>query len=126
MALDLMADIAAFHERFELAYDGPPRELPYELAVLRERRLQEEAEEYTEAILLEKRFDALIDTVYVALGNAYLHGFNFEEGWRRVHEANMKKVRAQHASESRHSSALDIIKPPGWVEPHLGDLVGYK
>ncbi len=72
---------------------------------------------------LAKKFDALIDLVYVALGTAYLHGFPFDLGWRRVHEANMKKVRATNAAQSARNSTHDVVKPPGWTAPTLDDLV---
>lgn len=72
-------------------------------------------------------FDALIDLVYVALGTAYLHGFNFPEGWRRVHEANMAKVRVENVEQSLagsgRGSVYDVVKPEGWLAPDHRDLV---
>lgn len=50
-------------------------------------------------------------------------GFNFREAWRRVHEANMGKVRARRAQDSTRGSVFDVVKPPGWVAPDLSDLV---
>lgn len=117
-------DIQSFHQKYSLDYDGPPRELPAELLRLRRRRLWEEVTEYVNADSLEDQFDALIDLVYIALGTAYLHGFDFPEGWRRVHEANMKKIRAERPDQSRHGSTYDIIKPAGWTPPDLSDLIG--
>lgn len=73
---------------------------------------------------LEKQFDSLIDLVYVALGTSHLHGFNFNEGWRRVHEANMAKVRVPSNLEgSLRKSKFDVIKPRGWTPADLSDLV---
>lgn len=72
---------------------------------------------------LELQFDALIDLVYVALGTSYLHGTDFDEGWRRVHAANMSKVRAESASDSKRGSAFDVVKPRGWKPADLSDLV---
>lgn len=143
---DLMKDIRAFHEKFELTYDGKPRVLKPELAVFRIDFMIEEVEEYSRAITaahselhepgllkdkdrafiaeqLEKQLDALVDLVYVALGTAYLHGFDFNEAWRRVHEANMKKVRARNAGESKRGSIYDVVKPAGWEPPSHIDLV---
>lgn len=68
-------------------------------------------------------FDALIDLVYVALGTAYLHRFPFNEGWARVQEANMRKVRANKKSDSKRRTTHDVVKPPGWRSPELDDLV---
>ena len=116
-------DIKSFHQKYGIDYDGPPRKLPAELLRLRRSRLWEELIEYIDADTLEDQFDALIDLVYIALGTAYLQGFPFDEGWRRVHEANMKKVRAERSEQSRHGSTFDIVKPAGWTAPVLSDLV---
>ena len=123
---DPVSDMAEFHEKFGLTYRGRPRPLPEEMGDFREEFMCEELSEYALAKVdnnLEKQFDALIDLVYVALGTAYLHGFDFKEGWRRVHEANMKKVRAQRASDSLRGSTFDVVKPAGWTPPDLSDLV---
>jgi predicted HAD superfamily Cof-like phosphohydrolase len=74
---------------------------------------------------MEGQFDALIDLVYFALGRAYLHGFPFAEGWKRVHSKNMEKRRANPdaPNEGKRGSKLDIVKPEGWTPPILTDLV---
>jgi predicted HAD superfamily Cof-like phosphohydrolase len=72
---------------------------------------------------LEEYFDGLIDLVYVALGAAYLSGLPFDEGFKRVHEANMKKVRALRQEDSKRGSTYDIVKPAGFVAPTLTDLI---
>jgi predicted HAD superfamily Cof-like phosphohydrolase len=50
------------------------------------------------------------------------NGFDFDEGWRRVHAANMSKVRATDATGKRKSQ-WDVVKPEGWVAPTMEDLV---
>lgn len=72
---------------------------------------------------LEMQFDSLIDLVYVAIGTTYLHGIDFDEGWRRVHEANMKKVRVASAEGSKRKSKYDVVKPKDWTPADLSDLV---
>lgn len=72
---------------------------------------------------LEQQFDGLIDLTYVALGTAYLHGFQFDEGWKRVHAANMSKVRVENVQDSTRKSKFDVVKPKGWVPPTLSDLL---
>jgi len=134
-------DIREFHEKFGLGYDGPPRLLSHDLRELRAKRLIEEAEEYLNADLseeqdedgvnfqatpeeqMEAELDALVDVVYVALGTAYLSGYPFAKAWQRVHAANMAKVRAERAEDSKHGSTYDIIKPEGWVPPSHKDLL---
>lgn len=137
-----MRDIEEFHTRFGLTYHGRPRLLKLELAAFREKFMEEELNEYLDAVSmadlelgregglkslvdenLAKALDALVDLTYVVLGTAYLHGFDFREAWRRVHEANMKKVRAQSATDSARGSKFDVVKPQGWAAPNLMDLV---
>lgn len=144
-SLSPFRDIKNFHEKFGLEYGGLPRLLPGEAAKFREELIFEEYTEYREATLigarnlmsyymienrdqkialyLDKGLDALVDIVYVTLGTAYLHGFDFEEAWRRVHRANMRKVRASTSSQSKRGSSLDVIKPEGWEPPSHIDLV---
>lgn len=143
---DPVKDVEDFHKKFGQQYTGLPRALPDDLASFREDFLQEEITEYkahaeqarrelrgtlfseydnivfTQS--LEGMLDALIDEVYVALGTAHLHGFNFREAWRRVHDANMKKIRTTATMRGkRGESKYDVIKPPGWVAPTHYDLV---
>lgn len=125
--VDIPLDIVDFHHKFGLKYEGPPRLiLPGDMPRFRLNFMQEELDEYMEALQIgnaEKAFDALIDLTYVAVGTAYMHGFPFAEGWRRVQEANMAKQRCERAKDSTRGSTFDIIKPKGWVAPDLSDLV---
>lgn len=146
MTFDPVKDIREFHEKFMLNYDGRPAPLEPELLEFRARFMQEELDEYNIAgsklqlllhnreawgeidnaeiaHLLELQLDALVDLVYVVLGTSYLHGFDFKEAWRRVHDANMQKVRAERASDSKRGSTYDVVKPDGWEPPSHTDLV---
>jgi predicted HAD superfamily Cof-like phosphohydrolase len=143
MDFDPFKDIIEFHEKFGLKYEGPPRVLPPSLAQFREKFIREEFREYLSsacqardelngvtksfddevAFHLEHALDALVDLVYVVLGTAYLHGFDFREAWRRVHAANMAKTRAPSSSDSKRKNRHDVIKPPGWQPPRLRSLV---
>jgi predicted HAD superfamily Cof-like phosphohydrolase len=117
-------DIIGFHTKFDLTYDGPPRILPPDLEPFRLRFMEEELDEYRYASTLEKKLDALVDICYVAMGTAYLAGFDFDEAWRRVHAANMKKIKAApDGSNSARKSKHDVVKPDGWTAPDLSDLV---
>ena len=123
---NLFDDVAAFHQKFNLEPTDKP-DFPYEeIWKLKNRHMQEELDEIRAACLtgdLEQYFDGLIDLVYVALGAAYLAGLPFNEGFRRVHEANMKKIRAMKPEDSKRGSTYDIVKPAGWVAPTLDDLL---
>lgn len=149
--MTFVADIAHFHEKFALEYRGKPRLLESQLSEFRIKFLEEELDEYKKATAqataylrqsslpfdtsdeddawpdlaahIEKQLDALVDLVYVAIGTAYLHGFDFNEAWRRVHEANMKKIRAHTPGDSKRGSTYDVVKPAGWEPPNHYDLV---
>lgn len=142
---DPIGDIFDFHFKFGLEYEGPPRVLPPDLAKFRIKFVDEEANEYCKheaaasaerfiltasasdpanyAFHLEHMLDGLVDLVYVAIGTSHLHGFDFREAWRRVHAANMKKVRAKSADDSKRGSTWDVVKPEGWSPPSHIDLV---
>jgi predicted HAD superfamily Cof-like phosphohydrolase len=144
-SFDMVQDVEDFHTKFSVDYVGPPRLLPHDLAAFRELFLDEERAEYQEHIKrcendldggfggfdndnfthhLADAFDSLIDLVYVALGTAHLHGFDFRRGWQRVHRANMRKMKAGEKGEgSKRGSKHDIIKPKGWTAPDHTDLV---
>ncbi|TXH19128.1 MAG: hypothetical protein E6R03_01060 [Hyphomicrobiaceae bacterium] len=140
----LTNDIRKFHEKFGLSYDGLPRTLPHDLEAFRIKFMREELEEYISAAsdrelqrmehgrntplalaeVREKQLDALVDLVYVALGTAYLQGFDFDRAWNRVHRANMSKVRAtKKTAGKRGAPKFDVVKPAGWKAPQLKDLV---
>lgn len=85
---------------------------------------------------LENALDALIDLEYVLLGTAIMMGFYspppigtskrgtiFAEAFQRVHNANMKKVKAVRAEDSKRGSTFDVVKPKGWKAPEFGDLL---
>lgn len=126
---DMVQDVLAFHEKFGIDYKGPVREIPADDKLFRMDRITEEHDEYVEAVLnhdLEKQLDALVDLVYITLGTAHLHGWDFNEAWRRVHAKNMAKRRAEPGEgkyQGGGSTVCDIVKPDGWTPPDHSDLV---
>jgi predicted HAD superfamily Cof-like phosphohydrolase len=123
--------IEDFHKKFGVE-PKHPIEWNEDDHLFRLNFLREELIEYEEALdrlnygsedSQTDMLDALVDLVYVAMGTAYIYGWDFEEAFRRVHEANMQKIRAQSANESKRGSSLDIVKPAGWKPPVLNDLV---
>lgn len=129
---NFLADVNAFHEKFQINYQGPPRQLPLHLSTFRIARQQAELQEYADATHANQRdqqLDAIIDQLYVLLGTAHLHGFTveiFHEAWRRVHAANMLKERVHPGNPGKFGSKDDIVKPIGWVAPVLLDLIQEK
>ena len=143
-------DVGDFHEKFNLLNTTHGVVEPYpvnsDLVIFRVKFLLEEILEFCTATGVQvqvdpqnhaielnwnprvkynpaEAFDALIDLVYVALGTAHLFGFPWQQGWRLVQRANMAKVRASSAADSKRGSALDVIKPPGWTPPNIARLL---
>lgn len=119
-------DVKAFHEKFGIPNGDVAAPLEPGVSEFRVGFMREELREYLEAVRdknLHEQFDALVDLTYVVLGTAAMHGFDFNEGWRRVHEANMKKVRVESADDSKRGHRFDVKKPEGWQAPSLFDLL---
>ena len=120
---DLIDDIEEFHKRYNLDYRGYSRHLSSEEKEFRARCLLEEVQEYIQAKTLTEELDAIIDLIYFALGTSYRHGFDFYDGWKEVHRANMSKVRVKKKRDSKRNFGLDVIKPKGWKPPNLNDAL---
>lgn len=119
-------DIIEFHTKYGLDSDGVPKLLDKSTAEFRIKFMQEELYEFIKAnneSNLEDMADALIDLVYVAMGTAYMMGLPWQDLWDEVQSANMRKVRAQSASESKRGTKLDVVKPKDWVGPDIGKII---
>jgi predicted HAD superfamily Cof-like phosphohydrolase len=136
-------DVREFHQKFGIGYRGKPRALKPSLQKFRNKCHLEELREYRDAVAalelavkgkvqsfddevafqLENALDAIVDTVYFLIGTADLHGFDFDAAWKRVHAANMAKVRVTKAADSKRKNTNDVKKPPGWRAPRHRDLV---
>ncbi len=124
----LLESIEEFSIKFNLPRLGAPGFLQRNFMQYRIDFLREEIDELQLAVHdddLEKAFDALIDFVYVAIGTAWLMKLPYQEGWDRVHKANMKKERADGPNDprSKRNSSFDVVKPIDWKPPRLKDLL---
>lgn len=124
---DPFDDIIEFHRKFDLLPDKKAL-LSNEMLEFRDKFFMEETREFFDAHIdekLEEALDACVDIMYIALGAMVLMGFTAVEmrkAWFRIHEANMKKVRASSAMLSKRGSPFDVVKPKGWEPPDLSDL----
>lgn len=100
----------------------PPKPLESGLSSFRIDLMEEELQEYIVASA-NKDFpgmaDALIDLVYVAMGTAHEHSFQWQELWDEVQRANITKMKAPNADASKRHWGGDIIKPEHWVGPDI-------
>ena len=124
-------DVADFHYKHGIEYEGPVRNLPPDLAQFRNLRYMEEAEEFADCAATGDKvgcLDAIIDQIYIILGTAHLMGFSPEvlaEAFMRVHRANMMKELAHDGNPSKYAhlgQKRDIVKPKGWTPTDLTDL----
>ena len=127
MSPSFAQDVVDFHKKFNIQYDGPPRMLPAQLKYFRHQRNLEEDREWYFAPNTKESLDAIVDAMYILLGNAHVCGFTpdmVNEAWRRVHKANMKKELSSHENPGKYGAiGTDIVKPKGWVAPDLSDIV---
>ena len=86
---------------------------------------------------LAETLDGMVDQQYVLAGTVRHFGFGtprfdpelsqhvlvFNSAFLRVHGANMKKVRAANAKDSKRTSPFDVVKPEGWKPADLTDLI---
>lgn len=124
--IDFINDVKEFNEKFGLTYKGRTRFLPSDVNHYRTEFMREELNEYVISYNnadLAGQLDALVDLMYVVIGTAEMQGFDLKEAWARVHAANMTKVRATDAIESKRNHILDVVKPEGWKAPNLNDLI---
>jgi len=103
-----------------------PFRLPPKKMAVRLKHLGEELHELRHGVAVGDEaevIDALVDLVYVALGTAHLCGFPFMKVWDAVHAANMKKIRAARACDSKRGSTFDVVKPKGWRKPDVARIL---
>ena len=124
-------DVGDFHKKFNLPVADDvyyERNLDGDLLAFRIKFMQEELDEFIYCAADDDRdyagmFDALLDLVYVAMGTAHMLNYPWQKGWDAVQRANMAKVRAQSADESKRGSAWDVVKPEGWTAPDIAAIL---
>lgn len=122
-ALSMWEQICIFHEKYGIDLPLKPALMPKDVADFRIAFLEEELAEFKLAVAdndLPEQIDALVDLVVVAMGTAHIMGFNWNEHWNEVYEANMRKKRAQGPNDARskRKHMLDIVKPKDWIGPN--------
>lgn len=76
-------------------------------------KLDEELTEFANATTIADQADALVDSIYFALGALHQMGVDTRRVWAAVHEANITKRRG--ITERGHEN--DAVKPEGWQPP---------
>jgi predicted HAD superfamily Cof-like phosphohydrolase len=108
--------VKQFHSRFGTPYRDKPSLLEADRVHKRASWLIEEIEEFQKAKTIEDQADAMIDTIYFALGTLVEMGVQPDELFQIVHRANMSKLWDDGKPRYRSSDGK-VIKPPTWEDP---------
>ena len=110
-------DVVNFHQKIlEVEPEMFPTWRGEDWIFERLRFLQEELDEMFSAAQSKDMVgvvDALLDTVYVALGTMYMMGIPVQSCWDAVQRANMSKVKGV----GKRGNKIDAIKPSSWIGP---------
>lgn len=85
--------------------------------------LKEETKEFEDATLLDDpvdMLDAVLDSIYFAIGIAYKMGLTpkqIEACFTAIHQANMTKQRGVKDTRVVDGAPADAVKPKGWIPP---------
>ena len=112
-------EVKKFHQVFGLPYSDVPVPLTLERAKRRYSWILEEINEFVDASEkqdLVEQADAMIDTIYFALGTLVEMGIEPDELFSIVQNANMSKLWPD--GKPHYNNIGKVIKPEGWEDPH--------
>lgn len=120
MSKDWQEDVRKFNEKFDIYIGKEPSFPPEEEEKLAFKLVTEEFIELAEAIAernLPKIIDSIDDSIYVLLGMALKYGADMNPIWDAIQEANMAKEGGGKRDDGK------IMKPEGWVEPPIEEIL---
>ncbi|MGM5469865.1 hypothetical protein ACS386_06275 [Flavobacteriaceae bacterium LMO-SS05] len=115
--------VKAFHQAFKIGYsDTPIADLGAEKNALRYRLMNEENEEYLEAVNnndLVEVADALGDMLYILCGTILEHGLQdkIEEVFDEIQRSNMSKLGED--GEPIYRADGKVLKGPNYFRPKI-------
>lgn len=112
-------EVKKFHQAFAHPYSDTPVVLSFERAEKRYAWMKEEINEFLEASNkgdIVEQADAMIDTIYFALGTLVEMGISPDELFYIVQKANMSKLWSD--GKPHYNEMGKVIKPEGWEDPH--------
>ena len=113
-------EVRKFHQAFNHPVAEKPTSLSYERASKRYSWILEEINEFLEATQkcdIVEQADAMIDTIYFALGTLVEMGVQPDILFRIVQNANMSKLFPD--GKPHYNDLGKVIKPDNWENPHL-------
>ncbi|WP_323612104.1 HAD family hydrolase [Erysipelothrix enhydrae] len=108
--------VKEFHEKFGHPVKDEPVMMDADRAAKRYAWMLEEINEFIEAEDIVEQADAMIDTIYFALGTLVEMGIEPEPLFEIVQHANMSKL--WEDGKPHYNEDGKTIKPKGWEDPH--------
>ncbi len=110
-----------FNEAFEISHLNSPEVGDEDLGELRIRLLQEEVQEYADAVRagdLVEILDALGDIAYILAGSILNHGLQhiIDDAFTEIHRSNMAKLVDGKVLKRADGK---VAKPDDWTPPNL-------
>lgn len=112
-------EVKKFHQAFNHPVSEEPTPLSEERAETRYTWMLEEINEFLDATKkqdLVEQADAMIDTIYFALGTLVEMGVHPDVLFKIVQHANMSKLWSD--GKPHYNEMGKVIKPEGWQDPH--------
>ena len=120
--------VEEFHRAFGLPTETSLQKfLPSKTAKLRVDLLEEEFEEYLEAVStnnLVEIADALGDIVYIAFGTALVYGIDLDAVFNEIHSSNMSKLGSDGKPIYREDGK--VLKGPDFRPPNIAAILAGK
>lgn len=122
-----LQQLREFHESFACHIEQEPTpELPAGVGEVRIRLMQEELDEYREALVagdIVEIADALTDLLYVVMGTYLSHGLQdgAEQLFDEVHRSNMSKLDAE--GKPIHRADGKVLKSALYSPPALPPII---
>ena len=122
-----LEQVLEFHEKFSCHIEATPAgNLSKDVTDIRARLMQEELDEYKEAVAQGDMMgvaDALSDLMYVVLGTYVSHGLHqhAEDLFDEVHRSNMSKL--DEEGRAIHRADGEVLKSDDWSPPDLESIL---
>ncbi len=112
--------VKEFNEKFHVSEELSPQRKEF-----RRQHLQEELNEFAEAVSQSEHVDALLDLIYLAFGTLLELGCDPLTMFNAVHEANTAKIYKPSVQDivKGGTAAKDVVKPEGWQPPDIQRLL---
>lgn len=117
------AMVESFHKTFEIVVRQVPTELDSETKQLRLNLIQEEFDEFKEAMSsgdLVAVAKELADLLYVTYGTAVSYGIDIEQVFQEVHRSNMSKVGGYKRADGKW------VKPPTYSPADIESILNIQ